>query len=232
MILRILASDPGKQKSRFGVGLLELHGQDIWIKAAAQFGKKKYRVMEQYMATIHKNNPVTHVVVEKNNVGIHVIESLKDEHHLPVFAITTTNKVTDQKKLLSARSMPKIEHAEWLEKFIENGHLKYPIHDTPGHRALRTQVSKVTKKITQAGTITYSTDGNEPDDMWMMLMVGTWVIRKLFLGGHAGIIASAKYTTAIEQKSKKEEAIDKIVSKVMGSKNLGTATSVKVEIQD
>ena len=115
MIPRVLCSDPGKQKSRFGVGLLELHGKDIWIKAASQFEKKKYRIMEQYMAQIHKNNPVTHVVVEKNNVGIHVIESLKDEHHLPVFEITTANKVTDQKKILSARTMPKIEHAEWLK---------------------------------------------------------------------------------------------------------------------
>ena len=232
MIPRILASDPGKQKSRFGVEVLELHGRDIWIKAAAQFAKKKYRVMEAYMAGIHKHNPVTHVVVEKNNVGIHVIESLKDEHNLPVFAITTTNEVTNAKKLLSARTMPKIEHAEWLDKFIENGHLKYPIHDTPGHRALRTQISKVTKKITRAGTVTYSTDGNEPDDMWMTLMVGTWVIRKLFLGGHAGVIASSKYATAIEQKSKKDEAVEKIIAKVMGGKNLGTATSVKVEIQD
>lgn len=232
MIPRVLCSDPGKQKSRFGVGLLELHGQDIWIKAASQFAKKKYRVMEAYMAAIHKKNPVTHVAVEKNNVGIHVIESLKDEHHLPVFAITTTNQIKDPKKILSARSMPKIEHAEWLHKFIENGHLKYPKHDTPGHLALRNQISKVTKKVTKAGTVTYSTDGNEPDDMWMTLMVGTWVIRKLFLGGHSGIVASAKYPSAIEIQSPKEKAISDIISKVMKNKNLGTTTSVKVEIVD
>jgi len=41
MIPRFLNADPGKQKSRFGVTLLELHGKDIWIKAAAQFPKKK-----------------------------------------------------------------------------------------------------------------------------------------------------------------------------------------------
>jgi len=185
------------------------------------------------MAGIHKKNPVSHVCVEKNNVGIHVIEDLEDVHHLPVFAITSVNKIVDKKKLLSARSMPKIEHAEWLQKFIENDHLKYPNHDTPGHLALRTQISKITKKITQAGTVTYSTDGKEPDDMWMSLMIGTWVIRKLFLGGHTGIIASSKYGTAIEEtQSPKEKAIEDIINKVMKNKHLGTVTSVNVEIAD
>lgn len=232
MIPRILSSDPGKQKSRFGVGLLELHGEDIWIKAASQFAKKKYRVMEEYMATIHRNNPVTHVVVEKNNVGIHVIENLQDVHHLPVFPITTVNKISDKKKLLSARTMPKIEHAEWLKKFIENGHLKYPLHDTPGHKALRTQIGKVTKKITQAGSVTYSTDGNEPDDMWMMLMVGTWVIRKLFLGGHTGIIASRSYPGSSISQSPKEQAISNITNNLLQNTVLGTSTSINVEIED
>jgi len=232
MIPRFLNADPGKQKSRFGVTLLEVHGKDVWVKAASHFAKKKYRVMEEYMANIHKKNPVTHVCVEKNNVGIHVIEDLEDVFHLPVFAVTTINKVTDRKKLLSSRTMPKIEHAEWLAKFIENDHLKYPKIDTQGHRDLRTQISKVTKKVTATGTITYSTDGNEPDDLWMSLMVGTWVIRKLFLSGHSGVIASSKYTTAIEQQSPREKSISNIINKFVKTKNLGTITSVDVEISN
>lgn len=232
MIPRILASDPGKQKSRFGVGLLEVHGNDIWVKAAAQFAKKKYSVMENYMATIHARNPVTHVVVEKNNVGIHVIESLQDIHHLPVFAINTVNKITDPKKILSARSMPKIEHAEWLQKFIENGNLKYPIKNTPGHVVLRSQISKITKKYTMTGGISYSTDGTEPDDMWMMLMVGTYVIRKLFLGGgHTGRMKGITRESAIEgTKTNKEKITDKIVKQVLGNKNFGTITNLDVKI--
>ena len=232
MIPRLLGLDPGRFRSHYGTNLIEVHPPDIWLMAAAQFPKKKYRVMEKWVADIHGNKRLTYVVVEKNNVGIHVIEDLEDQYHLPVMPITTVGNLVDRKKILSARSMNKVEHADWLHKFIQNGHLKYPKNDTPGHKMMRTQISKVVKKFTPTGKPTYGGEGKQPDDMWMSLMVSTYVARKIFLTNHSIRPVGSTRATALSQKNPKQLAIQSVVNRVLSNKNFGTITGLKVDNVD
>ncbi len=62
-------------------------------------------------------------------------------------------------------------------------------------------------------------------------MIGTWVIRKLFLRGSSGVIASSRYNTALDNiKTPKEKAISNVTNRVVKNKYFGNATNVDVEI--
>src|SRR3990167_627007 len=179
---RIAGLDPGKQMDSFAlVGIEVRDRRDIYIIGAAQWKHQDYLKVEDEAYQIHSSiakRPFNDVVVETNNTGWHVVEVLKSKYHMPIRPVTTVPKLTDKKKIREGNSMAKNEMVTWLKKMILADRVYFPDVDSPGTKALKSQLPKFTRKLTDAGNTSYSAQGKEHDDLVMALILACFYARR------------------------------------------------------
>jgi len=207
---RIAGLDPGRQRDSFAMAGLEIRPNtfgimSMYIIGAAQWLHKDYEDVEAEVAVIHKTTvrrPFNYIAVETNNSGLHVVSQLRRVHHLPILPINTVGKVTDPKKILEGNSMAKNDMVQWLQRVIQNTvnhkpttpHLYFPdaANSSPGVEKLRNQLPKFTRKLTDAGNLSYSAQGREHDDLVMALLLAAYVARTKYLRGSGEVMAGSK----------------------------------------
>lgn len=207
---RIAGLDPGKQMDSFALVGIEIRDKrDIYIIGAAQWKHQDYLKVEEAAYQIHSSiakRPFDDVVVETNNTGWHVVEILKSKYRMPIRPVTTVAKLTDKKKIREGNSMAKNEMVTWLKKMILADRVYFPDVDSPGTKALKTQLPKFTRKLTDAGNVSYSAQGKEHDDLVMALIMACFYARRRYIrdGTEPASIGSGNYV----KKRKKTTALD------------------------
>jgi len=181
---------------RFALVAIQTDRKNIYIVGAATWLHKDYTDVEQEIFQIHKTvalKPFDYIGVEVNNSGPHVYESLRNMG-LPVIPINTVGKITDPKKIRLGNSMIKNDMVHWLQRMIQDDKLFFPDVDSPGTLKLKHQLPQFSRKITQAGNLSYSAQGSEHDDLVMALLVACYIARRKYLGMKGEFaIASAHY---------------------------------------
>jgi len=192
----IAGIDPGKMRDGFALAAIQTDRKNIYIVGAAEWLHKDYTDVEQEIYQIHKTiakKPFDHIGVEVNNSGPQVFESLRNMG-LPVMAINTVGKVTDPKKLRLGNSMVKNDMVHWLKRMIQDDKLFFPDIDSPGTLKLKHQLPQFSRKITEAGNLSYSAQGSEHDDLVMALLIACYIARRRYIrGGGEFAMASANY---------------------------------------
>ena len=189
---RVAALDPGKQQDRFAMVGLEIRRKsDIYIIGANEWKlHEDYEEVEEQVAIINKTmvkRPFDFIAVETNNSGWHVVEALR-KLNLPILPINTSKNIKDKKKILLGNTMDKNDMVRWLQRQIqaEPPRLHFPTVHTNGTLALYNQMPKMTRKITEAGNVSYSAQGKEHDDLVMALILASYVARRKYLRGFEG----------------------------------------------
>src|SRR5690348_16041180 len=76
-VIKILAGDPGKMKSSFGLVMTHVFPREIRVVGAKRFGGKKaiqdikYTEVEKWIADKHEEFQFHYVPIESNNTGKH-----------------------------------------------------------------------------------------------------------------------------------------------------------------
>ena len=94
-------------------------------------------------------------VVEKNNIGTTIINTLKYKYKIPVIPITTSNRVTNPKTLQSGKVMNKDETIAWINRLRMAGIIEFPETMTKGLMMLRDQLDNFGAKQTKQGKTVY-----------------------------------------------------------------------------
>jgi hypothetical protein len=116
----------------------------------------------------HKAFKFDYHVVEKNNIGTTIINTMKFKYKIPVFPITTSNRVTNPKTLQSGKVMNKDETIAWINRLRMAGVIEFPETMTKGLTLLRDQLDNFGAKQTKQGKTVYEAlKGN--DDLVMAL---------------------------------------------------------------
>lgn len=193
--LRIGSGDPGRFKDAFAFVLTRFLTREKIIQVIGAFGWKdrEYPEIERQIAAIHRERALDFFVCERNNTGIHVIESLVKIHQIPVIGITSSNEIKSRKIQQQGRTMDKVEHVGWINSKRQKGQILFPKEKTPGILTLIAQLNTFTRHTTPAGKTTYRAEGQNPDDFAMAFMVNTFFIRrKLMKEGYKKRIIMSK----------------------------------------
>ena len=210
---RVAGLDPGKQMDSFALVGIEIRDQkDIYIIGAAQWKHQDYLKVEDEAEQIHKSlakRPFNDVVIETNNTGWHVVEILRKKG-MPIRPVTTVAKLTDKKKIREGNNMPKNEMVTWFKKMILADRVFFPDKDSPGTKALKAQLPKFSRKLTEAGNISYSAQGKEHDDLVMALLLACYYARRRYIkdGSKMPEITSANYTKKSNKVTLKDQFPD------------------------
>jgi hypothetical protein len=175
-IVRLGVGDPGKKKSKFGILVLDILPREVRVMGAKQL-QMDYTVVEAEIEGMHKRFGFQRFVVEWNNVGQHVVDSFRRYHPtVPLWPVTTIGRVvTDQEKIQSKQTMHKQGAAEYVKRLKDAGILKFPEQSTPDLEELKRQMEGFLPHGTDAGHISYYTEGEQPDDLVMCLIMGCFV---------------------------------------------------------
>lgn len=179
-IYRIGSGDPGRFKDSFAFVLTEFERMKnkIYVKGARDWKDEEYPKVEAELARIHEEKELDFFIVEQNNTGIHVLESLRIIHHVPVIGINSAREVKDPAKIRKGKTMDKVEHTGWINEKRADGTIVFPKVDTPGTKKLFNQLNTFVRKTTPSGQTTYAAEGAQPDDYVMAFMVNTFFIRR------------------------------------------------------
>lgn len=219
--IRIAAVDTGRQKDRTATVGIEI--PDRWniniIGARQAPAKQAYEESEEEIENIHRSlvkRPFDVIGVETNNAGWHVYESLKSKY-LPVIPINTVGTIKDKKKLRDLVSMDKTDTVHYAKRLIQQDRVYFPSHgmDSPGTIALKNQMPKFTKKLTEGGKLTYSAQGREHDDLVMALLICIHIARKRVFGRTSDFgIVTRNYKPMT--KSIRQKELDNIMPESLG----------------
>lgn len=177
-MVRIAGLDPGMQKDSFALVIIETENNRIKVKAAYSWLGKSYLEVERKIAELHKTNPCDYYIVEQNNVGIHVIQSLRHNHDIPnIIPVTTAKDIKEPDK--RPNTMDKNEMTRWILTQIEKGELVFPSLSTSKYISeLKRQLSIFEEQRTSTGSVRYSAPSGEHDDLVMAMMLACWWAQK------------------------------------------------------
>lgn len=187
----IAALDPGKMHDSFGFVVIRVDEDSITVRAAREWKGRDYADVERTVAKYHLKHNFDHiVVVEQNNIGVHVIETLIRQYNLPIVAVFTSKNIKDNKKVMSAKTMDKNMMANYIATLMkhtdEDGNpdpkLKFPKNGSKDMKELERQVAIFAEHRTESGNVSYHASGQEHDDLAMALMlavhIGRYYIRR------------------------------------------------------
>jgi len=200
---RIGSGDPGRFKNSFAFVLTEYDRlkNKIYVKGARDWMGEEYPTVEKELAKVHQDKALDFFVVEQNNTGIHVIESLRTIHHVPVIGINSSSKITDPAKIRAGKSMDRVEHVGWINEKRAEGTIVFPKVKTAGLKKLVNQLNTFVRKTTKGGQTTYAAEGSQPDDYVMAFMVNTFFIRRKLMKDLKvkRIVLNKKYSDSYKQ---------------------------------
>lgn len=182
--IRVGSGDPGRFRSSFAFCLTvtDIEERITYVTGAHGWKGMDYPQVEEDIAKIHEEKKLDIFVVEKNNTGIHVIESLKHIHHIPVYGITTSNRIRSKKVIDKGETMDKYEIAGWVESQRQKKKILFPKKKTPGIKTLINQLNSfVRNPPTKGGTVTYSAQGKNRDDFVMAFLLNCHYIKTKIL---------------------------------------------------
>lgn len=169
-------------------------------------GQIDYPSIERQLAGIHANSSIDFIVVEKNNTGLHVIQSLTRQYRIPVYGITTANNIKNRQIIQKGDTMDKNEQIGWINQERLRGNILKPRTSTPGIQKIFSQLDSFVRKRTPGGKITYSAQGNQPDDAVMTILIGTFFIRRKIFGD-MGIAGKRSFVFKKYGEGEKKKAI-------------------------
>jgi len=177
---RIGSGDPGRFKDAFAFVLTEydVANNKIRLLGARGWKGQEYPDVEAQLAKIHEKHNLDFFIVEQNSTGIHVLESMRKVHNVPVIGITSSNNIKSPKIIREAKTMDKTEHVGWIEEKRQEGVIAFPKKKTPGILTLINQLNTFVRKTTPSRITTYAAEGEQPDDFAMAFMVNTFFIRR------------------------------------------------------
>lgn len=177
-MVRIAGLDPGMRRDSFALVIIETETNRIKIKAAYSWLGKSYLEVEKKIAELHNTKPCEYYIVEQNNVGIHVIQSLRQNHDISnIIPVTTSKDIKEPDK--RPNTMDKNEMTRWILTQIEKGELIFPSLSTSKYISeLKRQLSIFEEQRTSTGSVRYSAPSGEHDDLVMALMLACWWAQK------------------------------------------------------
>lgn len=176
-MVRIAGLDSGKMRdSSYLVGL-SVDKRIANILGAKRWTGDDYLKIEGDVADIHAKKPFDFIMVETNNVGVHVYEVLKHKYHLPVYPVTTSKDLKDPKKQAGYKVMDKNAMVKVMLQWFSEDALLFPKTLTPELQELKRQLSIFAEHRTESGSFSYYAEGNEHDDGVMGLMLACFKAR-------------------------------------------------------
>ena len=158
-----------------GAVLLDSKHPDINITGAKFWNDADFTAVESEIANIFHRKKCDWLVIESNSMGHRIAHSFIHEYNLPVKPVYTSNKLKDPK----AGTMDKLEHANWLIKMQQTGHLNWAKATSEYMKELQRQWNIFGEY--HKGKLAAPT--GEHDDLMMPLMTGTFVIRQMEFSG-------------------------------------------------
>lgn len=195
--IRILSLDPGKIHDSFAAIDITVKPKDkeIYINDAVGWLQENYPQMEKDIAQLHELIHFDKIICESNNTGVHVIDSLIKIHHVPILGITTSKNIKSDKVRKKGTTMDKNEMITWIKKKKQAGKIFFPKKKTPGLSKLNNQLAAFVRKTTEAGSVSYGSEGKEHDDFAMAFIIGCYYIKTYLLreGSRQRIVLSKKW---------------------------------------
>ena len=179
----IVGLDPGKQKDSFAMVRISIIEKKIYVLGAKHWLGKPYLQVEEDIAELHELHPANLYVVERNNVGDHVIEVLQQKD-LPIMGVTTSKDIKNRNK--HRDTMDKNEMVLWMIATMQEGKIIFPAKDTAETAELKRQLSIFSERKTASGSVSYGAEGSEHDDYVMALMLACFGVRKKYLRRGSG----------------------------------------------
>lgn len=198
--VKIGASDPGRQRDAWGFVGMQVVPPYMNIIGAQRWLGRAYLSVEQKVALIHFKYHYDFQVIELNNSGLHAYEVLRYVKGLPIIGVTTAKDLRPDKiPKFDPKKFPTIDKNDmvrWMIVEYELGHYLFPKDLTPELRELQKQITGIVESKTASGTIRYAADGTEHDDLFMSLLLDSWLARTKFLGlKHDLYAASGRYSS-------------------------------------
>ncbi|MAF35496.1 hypothetical protein CL622_00040 [archaeon] len=176
--MRIAGLDPGKKRDSFSFVGIEIKNDNIYVLGVKNWLHRNYIDVEQDIANIDIDKHFDHYVLEINNTGEHVWESLAYQHRLQnVIPVFTSRELKDQKKIAAGKVMSKNEMVVWMARMFQSNRIKFPTKTTEGIEELKRQLTIFTEHISEAGQHSFYAEGNEHDDTVMALMLACFIGR-------------------------------------------------------
>lgn len=172
--MKLLGLDPGKQRDSFGIVAVDVIDNKIIVKNAQRILGKKYLEAEAFIEKIVREYHYDNCILELNNTGQRIYESLLFERHLPVIAVTTSRDIKDMEKKRSLKVMDKNEMVRTMAVWFQEGKIVFPRTKNKEVDELIRQLKIFAEHKTEAGNVSYYAEGTEHDDLVMALMLVCW----------------------------------------------------------
>lgn len=175
-MVKIAAIDSGREHDSTALLGGEWNGFRFVINIAKRWTKISFVTIEHEIADRHAVKPFSKYIVEKNNQGTHVIDSLKKIYKLPIVPVTTVNNLKDPKN--HPESMDKNDTVKWGVDAIEKGLIVFAnIGNNPELQEASRQITIYESSRTKTGKVTYSAPSGDHDDYTMTFLMLCWYIR-------------------------------------------------------
>lgn len=123
------------------------------------------------------NGELSPLIVESNGVGAGCLEIIQ-KSGLGVVGMVTVGKIAQNSKAKNY-SMGKSDMMKYFLQVKQSGKIKFPYNTTNEDiLELKTQISNITRHVTQAGNESFYASGSSSDDLFMAMLITIWYIKK------------------------------------------------------
>ena len=161
-MVSIATYDPSSGGDYFGMLTAEVNPKEILLTDAKGWNKSDFAENSDFFGQVeakivgyNQRFKFDYNIVEKNNIGATVINSLRFRHGLRVMAITTSNNMTSESVLREGKSYNKNDAIAWTLRLQKMGVIKFPKEMTAGLKMMSQQLDNFGAKTSSDGKTKY-----------------------------------------------------------------------------
>jgi len=221
--------DPGGWSDNFAGVYADVTRANILLGDAKFWNKQKTpnltnKKIKDDIKAIHSKFSFDYTLVETNNQGHMVISDLRGSpYHIPIIPITTSGKLKTagfHRNKGKGNSFDKNKTVPWLQKFIEEGIIKYPKRLTPGLKEMKTEIDNY--GMNKHGR--YEALTGSDDSISCLVILTAWAKKKMLKNMVTGLVFGGGGNTVI--KTEAEKIADKM------RKRFPNHPNIRINIQE
>lgn len=178
-----------KKRDYFGmVGIqVDITKNTAFVRMARQWPRTRLAAMPSEIKQIY-HKVKWHTTFADYKVGLHLIRDLENKLHLGIHTITTQKHLNDAKNIDRLQTMDMTEMVQLTLSLKQDKKIQWPAKCSNDMKQLIKQMETFTENITEQGTVSYYSPGDELDSLPKALMIALFANRVALQQGFSQII--------------------------------------------
>ena len=168
-----------KKRNYFGMVGIQTDAKKnmAYVRMAKQWPRTRLTAIPADLKQIYRHKVKWHTTFADHNIGLHLIRDLENKLQLGIHTITTQKHLNDAQNIDRLQTMDMTEMVQLTLSLKQDRKIQWPARHGADMEHLIKQMEMFAENVTEQGTVSYHSPGDELDSLPKALMIALFANR-------------------------------------------------------